>query len=288
MRLGLITLHAANSVRRPEQQYTLLDLRSLLTDSGFRRRVLSDVTEGYIRDMWDAYERENSRARDERLVPVTTRLDAYSMSRAARAVLGQSQSTIDIPHYLEAGRVLLVNTASGTQGGHVGSLVGGALVSLVETTVRGYEALEPNRRPRTLLVVDELQAVAGVDYEGMLSELRKYGLSMLLATQNLTRLKGISESMLATVMSNRGTLVVFRISAEDARPLVWELGRDRVSEADITGQDDHVAWVSRDLHGQRHPSFQLKLAPPRGGDPAIAARIRAETASYTNRLDDLR
>ena len=227
MRLGLTTLHAANGRRAPDEQHTLLDLRRLLTDAGHRRWVLGDVSETYIRTLWDAYEREGSSARDERLVPVTTRLDAYSLSRPALAVLGQSRSTVDIPSILEGGGVLLVNTASGTLGGQVGTLVGGAIVSLVESTVRGYERMAPQDRPRTLLVVDEAQAIVGIDYERMLSELRKYGLTMMLATQNLTRLKEISDSMQATVMSNNGTLVVFRISAEDAKTDGWRAGKGK-------------------------------------------------------------
>ena len=287
MRLGLTTLHAANGRRAPDEQHTLLDLRRLLTDAGHRRWVLGDVSETYIRTLWDAYEREGSSARDERLVPVTTRLDAYSLSRPALAVLGQSRSTVDIPSILEGGGVLLVNTASGTLGGQVGTLVGGAIVSLVESTVRGYERMAPQDRPRTLLVVDEAQAIVGIDYERMLSELRKYGLTMMIATQNLTRLKEISDSMQATVMSNNGTLVVFRISAEDARQMVGELGRDRVSEADIRALDDHEAYVSRDLDGKRQDSFRMKLELPQSGDPAIAARIRAAAKSYTTRIEDL-
>ena len=119
LRLALTTLHAANCVREPEEQYTFLDLDSLLTDPGFRRRVRADISELSILDLWDAYDLEAGR--EDRLVPVKARLDAYSLSPSARAVLGQSQSTIDIPSILENGGVLLVNSASGTVGGQVGN-----------------------------------------------------------------------------------------------------------------------------------------------------------------------
>ena len=285
LRLALTTLHAANCVREPEEQYTFLDLGSLLTDAGFRRRVRADVTDHSILDLWDAYDLEAGR--EDRLVPVKARLDAYALSPSARAVLGQSRSTIDIPSILENGGVLLVNSASGTVGGQVGTLVGGAIITLVESTVRGYEQRAPEDRPRTLLVVDEAQAIAGIDYEAILSELRKYGVGMIMATQNLARLRQLSPSMQATVLTNQGTLVVFRTSGEDARQLVWELDRDRIREAAITGQNAFVAIVKRDINGQRHPVFQMRLRPPQLGDPDMADRIRAAAESYTIIVTDV-
>ena len=74
----------------------------------------------------------------------------------------------------------------------------------------------------------------GVDYESMLSELGKFGASFILATQSLAKLDDLSPTMRDTILANVGCLTVFQVAGSDARQLVWELGKERVSEDDIT------------------------------------------------------
>ena len=77
-----------------------------------------------------------------------------------------------------------------------------------------------------LVVVDEMQSMPGVDYEGMLSELGKFGASFILATQSLAKLSDLSRTMQDTLLANIGCLAVFQVAGADARTLVWELGKD--------------------------------------------------------------
>ena len=77
-------------------------------------------------------------------------------------------------------------------------------------------------------------SVPGVDYESMLSELGKFGASFILATQSLSKLDDLSRTMRDTLLANVGCLAVFQVAGSDARQLAWELGRDRVSEDDMT------------------------------------------------------
>ena len=99
-------------------------------------------------------------------------------------------------------------------------------------TEQGSMPLE--KRRGALVVVDEMQSMPGLDYESMLSELGKFGASFVLATQSLAKLGDLSPTMQDTLLANIGCLAVFQVAGSDARTLVWELGKDRVSEDDIT------------------------------------------------------
>ena len=126
-----------------------------------------------------------------------------------------------------------------------------------------------------------MQSIAGVDYESMLSELGKFGASFVLATQSLARLKDLSHTMQDTLLANTGCLAVFQVAAADARQLVWELDKDRVSEEDLTSLPVHHCYVRATVDNQRLPTFSMAIRKPRPGAPNIAARIREAAAKYT-------
>ena len=130
------------------------------------------------------------------------------------------------------------------------------------------------------MVVDEMQSMPGVDYESMLSELGKFGASFILATQSLAKLDDLSRTMQDTILANVGCLAVFQVSGSDARRLVWELGRDRVSEDDITSLPVHQCYVRATVGTDRMDAFSMKVLKPEPGDPEVAARIREAASAY--------
>ena len=286
LRLAFRALHAANINRRTEEQYILPDAYDFLNDGGFRKQVMSDVRSERVRKSVLEFEAEDTRERSLRLSSVNARLAAYRLSDTAYGILGHSAPTVDIPSIIRSGGALLVNTASGSVGEQVGDLIGGATASLVDATVRSYDAMPEEDRPSTLLVIDEMQTLPAVDYEGMLSELRKYGLSTILTTQSLTALDEISRTVSATILSNVQALVVFQVSNQDARRLVGEIGESHLKAEDISGQDPFHAYVRRRVGDTSAPPFSMKVAPPQTGDPAMAERIRKAAEEYTRPVED--
>ena len=216
-----------------------------------------------------------------------TRLSYYATSKRARAVLGQSRSTIDMRRTIHDGGVLLVSTAQGSVGRDVAALVGASLLNLVDAVIREQGNLPLERRRGALVVVDEMQSMPGVDYEGMLSELGKFGASFILATQSLAKLDDLSRTMRDTLLANVGCLAVFQVAGNDARQLVWELGRDRVSEEDITSLPVHHCYVRATVGKERMPAFSMMVRKPEQGAPAIADRIRSEAEGYVTTARDI-
>ena len=138
------------------------------------------------------------------MAPVQTRLSYYASSKRARAILGQSRSTIDMRQVILDGGVLLVSTSQGTAGRDVAALVGASLLNLVDSVIREQGGMSLKERRGVLVVVDEMQSMPGVDYEGMLSELGKFGASFILATQSLAKLSDLSRTMQDTLLANIG------------------------------------------------------------------------------------
>ena len=177
--------------------------------------------------------------------------------------------------------MLLVSTSQGTVGRDVAALVGASLLNLVDAVIREQGSLPLNRRRGALVVVDEMQSMPGVDYESMLSELGKFGASFVLATQSLAKLDDLSRTMRDTLLANVGCLAVFQVAGNDARTLVWELGKDRVTEDDITSLPVHHCYVRATVGKERMPAFSMMVRKPEDGDPETAARIREAATAYT-------
>ncbi|MXY73162.1 MAG: type IV secretion system DNA-binding domain-containing protein [Dehalococcoidia bacterium] len=284
------TLHEANAHpdTAAEEQHTILDGLRLLSDDGFRDGVLEKVSDPYLLDWWardfGGWRREY---RAEALAPVQTRLSYYASSKRARAILGQPRSTIDLRRTILDGGVLLVSTAQGTAGRDVAALVGASLLNLVDAVIREQGELPPDQRRGALVVVDEMQSMPGVDYESMLSELGKFGASFVLATQSLAKLADLSPTMRDTLLANVGCLAVFQVAGADARQLVWELGRERISEEDIVSLPVHHCYVRATVGSERMPAFSMMVRKPEPGDPAAAARLRASASSYAVTPDEI-
>ena len=278
------TLHEANEHPDTDQdsQHTILDGLKLLSDRKFRDGVLARVSDPYLLEWWARdFGGWHHQYRADALAPVQTRLSYYASSKRARAILGQPRSTIDLRETILDGGILLVSTAQGAVGRDVSALVGASLLNLVDSVIREQESLPLAQRRGALVVVDEMQSLPGVDYESMLSELGKYGASFILATQSLAKLDDLSPTMRDTILANVGCLAVFQVAGSDARQLVWELGKDRVSEDDIVSLDVHHCYVRATVGTERMPAFSMMVRKPEDGDPAVAERIRRAASAYT-------
>ena len=182
-------------------------------------------------------------------------------SRAARSIVGQPRSTIDPSGWLDTGAIVVVNTAKGTIGEDTAALIGGTLINLVGLLVGEQARLPESRRRPVTLIVDEFHTMAGADYEAILSELAKYGASLILATQSLARLEALDRdqgrSLRATVFANLDGLFAFHTSAEDARYLVRELGGE-IDEHDLIELGEHQCYARLSAGGERLPTFSRR------------------------------
>ncbi len=276
------TLHEANEHVEAERQYTILDGLRLLSNAPFRTSVLAKISDPYLLEWWARdFGSWHRQYRAEALAPVQTRLSYYASSKRARAILGQRRSTIDLRKTIHDGGVLLVSTSQGTVGRDVAAMVGASLLNLVDAVIREQGSLPLHQRRGALVVVDEMQSMPGVDYESMLSELGKFGASFVLATQSLAKLDDLSRTMRDTLLANVGCLAVFQVAGNDARTLVWELGKDRVSEDDIVSLPVHHCYVRATVGKERMPAFSMMVRKPEEGEPDVAARIREAATAYT-------
>ena len=287
LRYSVRTLHSANSNPSvaPENAFTLLDITRLLNNRDFRQDVLSLVDDFVIPRWWDSNFRNLAAGdRSVNLSPITNRLSEYEGSETARLIFGQPFSTIDLRASIQAGDIIFVDTASGRVNDNVSSLVGSYILMMVDEIVRSRK--ENSRgHPHTIVVVDEMQTLAGVDFGKMLSEWRKYRASLVLVTQTLAALRSASDDLVESILTNAGLLAVFNVSAADARDLAPNLGHELIGTGEVTSLPPYHSYVRLKLAGTQSTTFSMCLLPPVDGRPAVRDEIRRRSVRYTQNIE---
>lgn len=286
---SLKSLYEANGKLVRHRQLTMLDAALMLSDEAFREAVLDMVDDPYLLDWWrGSHGGWSDDYGKDAVAPVLTRLSNYSGSEVVRAVLGQRRCTLNMRSVIESGNILLVNTNQSAVGPEVASLVGASVLKLVDTIVRKQgEMRESDDRRKVTLVVDEMQSLQGVDFQGILSEVGKFGGNLIMATQSLSRLDEHSPTMRDAILANIGVLVCFQVNAIDADRLLPELRSEYLTESDITGLPVHNCYVRITSGGTVHPPFTMEVLPPYGSDNETEGAVEKESDNYSRPTKDV-
>src|SRR5665213_423311 len=208
--------------------YTLLerdlsalpDILRLYAEKEFRRATVARVRNEVVRRFWtDEFEKYPDRLRAEGVAPIQNKMGALLTDPRLYRVLVAPEKPISFRRLMDDGGTLIVNLAKGRLGEDGANVLGGLIVSTVALAAlsRG-EIPDPERRP-FFLYVDEFQSFTTLAFVNMMAELRKYGVGLTLAHQHLAQLE---PDVRHAVFGNAGTLISFRVGAEDASYLARE------------------------------------------------------------------
>lgn len=299
-------LFEANRTLGRRKQLTMLDGLQMLTDEDFRYMVLDRVEDPVLLDWWQSshggWAREYGK---EAVAPVITRLTNYSGSEVVRSILGQRRCTINIRQVIERGDILLVNTNQSAVGSEVAALVGASVIKLIEGVVAGqgqndeFAADEDGEkdddarfraadRRRVCLIVDEMQSMRGVNFQRCLSELAKFGGVFVMATQSLSRLDELGETMRDSILANVAGMAVFQVNAIDADRLLPELRSPYLEEADVTGLSVHHCYLRMRHDGDVVSPISTVVLPPFRGDNVVLTRVGESAVRYSRVTRDVR
>jgi hypothetical protein len=211
-----------------------------------------------------------------------------------RAVVGQTTSSFDFRWAMDKGKILLCDLSKGALGEDVSSLLGSLIVTkLALASLSRQDVPESERRPH-YLYADEVQNFChGVDFPSILSESRKYALSLTIGTQTLSQLPNRS---IAAVFGNCATIVSFRVSGEDAQALVREFAASgegpRTAEqsfdliipaSELQNLADYKLYVRTLLNGRPQDPFLVNSFPPfskSGNETSAGHVVRTSLARY--------
>jgi TraM recognition site of TraD and TraG/Type IV secretory system Conjugative DNA transfer len=196
---------------------TLAALPLLLTDAGFRRRIVPRVSDPIgLEPFWRSFEAWSEAERLNAIAPAMNKLRPLLLRPDVRAIVGQARPRFELSEVLTERKVLLVNLAVGEIGPETAALLGSFVIGMLWDAIRGRTAIAPERRHPVFVVLDEFQSYLHLptNLADALAQARGLGVGFVLAHQFMHQL---SADMRSAVLANAQSRVAFRLPAEDAR-----------------------------------------------------------------------
>jgi len=199
----------------------LPDILRLYTDDDFRKVVTKGIRNDVVRTFWtDEFENYPTRLRAEACAPIQNKLGALLSDPTLHRILVEPKIDLHFRRLMDQGEVLLVNVSKGQLGEDSALILGSLIASTIGLAAFSRaEASSGDRRP-FILYLDEFHNFTTLMLANMMSELRKYGVGLMLAHQYIHQLE---PDILHAVLGNAGTLVSFRVGSQDASLLAKEL-----------------------------------------------------------------
>lgn len=201
---------------------SFLSIARMLVDRQYREAVVRHVGDPRVRSFFvDEFAHWNERQLEERVGSVQNKIGQLLASPYVRNILGQWKPSFDLAQVLAEKRILIVRLAKGLVGEEPANLLGSFIATGLQHAALQRAAVPAAAREDFHLHIDEFQNFSTDAFASVLSEARKYGLTLTCAHQYLAQL---SDEIAEAVFGNVGSIIAFRVSSEDAERLAREIG----------------------------------------------------------------
>lgn len=199
---------------------SLPDILKLYANESFRKDVGRRTKNAVVRAFWrDEFAHYSARYRAEVVAPIQNKLGALLADPRLYRMLVEPPTHVSFRKTMDEGRLLVVNLAKGQLGELGASTLGSLMISTIGLAALSRADVAEARRLPCYLYVDEFQSFTTLAFASLLAELRKYGLGVILAHQHFAQLE---PQVRHAVLGNAGTLIAFRLGAEDAALIAEE------------------------------------------------------------------
>lgn len=241
---------------------TMLDITRMLTDKQFRKETLSYCRDTVVLQFWHVeFASWNDKFAAEAVAPVLNKVGAFTANPIIRNIIGQPHSTFNIRQIMDEGKILIVNLSKGLVGEDNAAILGAFLVTKIQLAAMSRSDIPDikDRRP-FYLYVDEFQNFATDSFATILSEARKYGLNLTVANQYISQM---TDTVRNAVFGNVGTMISFRVSADDA-PILSKQFEPNFEAVDLLQMHNRNFVINMVISGEKTLAFSartLELPP---------------------------
>ena len=237
---------------------TLLMLPRMLIDENFRVQLVDQhVADPYVRAFWlGEYAAYSDHFRAEAISPIQNKIGKALIEPRLRNMLAQPRSTITLRRLMDEGAIVICNLAKGRLGEGTSHLLGALLTTTIAQAALSRADVPPTKRHTFHLYADEFQSFATDSFALILSEARKYGLTLTVAHQYLEQLP---DQLRAAVFGNVGSMLACRTGASDAAMIAEQIGLGGTDA--LLDLPNHTAWTRLLERGVPTSPLRLNLFP---------------------------
>lgn len=270
---------------------TLLGIPRLLVDKDYRQMIIGNLKDPVVKAFWvHEYEQWREQFRNEAIAPIQNKVGQFLSTSIIRNVVGQSKSTIDIFKIMNEGKIFLVNVSKGRVGEDNSALLGGMIITKIQLAAMERVRIPEDERKDFYLYVDEFQNFATDSFANILSEARKYRLNLTVAHQYTAQLANENGTAVRdAVFGNVGTMIIFRVGADDADFLEKEFEPEFTAQ-DLVNLPNYHIYLKLMIDGVTSRPFSAATLPPMKIDPSAGVKekiIASSRALYTRPREEV-
>ncbi len=237
---------------------TLVDVLKLISDKGYRTRMLEKVSDPVIKDFWEKeFDRMPDSLKAEAVSPIQNKVGQFVSSKMIRNIIGHPKSTISLEEIMNSGKILILNLSQGKLGEDNAALLGAMIITQIQLAAMNRSFVKEEERKDFFLYVDEFQNFATESFIKILSEARKYRLCLTLANQYSDQLELPVQK---AIYGNVGTLMAFVVGASDAYYLTKEFA-EIYTENDLVSLGKYEVVMKLSIDGMTSAPFPAKTLP---------------------------
>jgi hypothetical protein len=243
----------------PESGNTLLDISRIFADTEFRLRKLAACKNPIVKQFWEgiASQATGDQGLENYAPYVTSKFDVFTTNEIVRPIISQQTSSFNFRDIMDNRKILLVNLSKGRIGDLNANLLGLIIVGKFLIAALSRADSFGKDFPQFYLHIDEFQNFATPSIATILSEARKYKLSLTVAHQFIAQL---TDEIRNAVFGNVGSMCAFRIGADDGEALQKQFA-PTFSAQDLMQIDNYNAHVRLLVKGQPAAPFNMHTLP---------------------------
>lgn len=258
-------------MEHPESGNTLLEIGRVLSDKAFREMKLAHCKNPIIKQFWQNAEKTTGDQSIANFVPyITSKFDNFISNDIMRPVVLQEKSVFNFRKIMDEKKILLVNLSKGRLGDINANLIGLLLVGKIQMAALSRVDMYGKPMNDFYLYMDEFQNITTDSIASILSEARKYRLSLNVAHQYISQLE---ENIKNAVFGNVGSMAVYRVSPEDAQFLESKF-KPTFTASDITRLENYNAYMNMLVGGQPAKPFSMRAPRPPEGNADIVEPLK--------------
>lgn len=264
---------------------TVLSILKMLTDKNYRQKIISRIQDSVVKNFWvSEFAAWSEKFDAEAITPLLNKVGQLVSTNMIRNIVGQPKTQFDIRDIMDKKKILLMKISKGLLGEENAQILGSMIITKMYQAAMQRADTREEARNDFYFYIDEFQNFATDTFAEILSEARKYRLNLTLAHQYMGQLLPIVQK---TVFGNVGSIVSFRVGADDAKILANEYA-PIFKERDIINLGVREFYIKMSVNGEIREAFSARtIDMPKPAKDYSKEIIKRSRKAYCNPKSDV-
>ena len=231
---------------------TVISILKMLSDKNYRQKIVARIEDNVVKSFWvSEFAAWSEKFDADAITPLLNKVGQFVATNMMRNVVGQPLTRFSIRDIMDNRKILLMKVSKGLLGEENSQLMGAMIITKIYQAAMSRADTPEEQRPDFYFYVDEFQNFATDTFYEIMSEARKYHLNLTIAHQYMGQL---SQKIRQTVFGNIGSMISFRVGAEDASVMAEEFS-PIFKERDIINLGVREFYIKMSVKGEIREPF---------------------------------